>query len=329
MNIRKVRFVLFLALTVSMPVLSARAQGIFRIGHYVDSVLTQRYQRSNIDTTYVIRPKTKWTLTGRLNVAGASINAEGLTNGQHFTSEMKADYKSTLSLGVSYLGLSVNLSLNPAKMLGKYSDFELNFRTYGKRFGFDLVYQDAHNFTGWHENEGQERITLPEDLLTLKTINLNAYYVFNNRRFSYPAAFGNNYIQRRSAGSFLLALSGQGQKGTVSGDEEYRFSMTNVGIGAGYGFNYVPASGWLLHISALPTFIVYSNTSLSAGNGSVPLHYNFPEVILTGRGAVVKQLGRFFTGASMVFYYTKIGDDKQLSVQNQKWHLRTFFGIRL
>ncbi|MCR4582639.1 MAG: hypothetical protein K5764_03690 [Prevotella sp.] len=41
------------------------------------------------------------------------------------------------------------------------------------------------------------------------------------------------------------------------------------------------------------------------------------------------QLGRFFAGASMVFYYTKIGDEKHLSVQNQKWHLRTFFGIRL
>lgn len=295
----------------------------------VDSALSARYFRvGNLDTTYITRPQTKWTIVGRVNVSGAKIKTEGLEYGSHFQSEVKANYKSTLSLGVSYLGISLSASINPAKLAGKYSDYELDIKSYGKRFGFDFIYQKAHNFTGWHEVEGQERIELPADMLTLKTLNLNVYYCFNSRRFSYPAAFSQNYIQRRSAGSFLLAASGQGQRGTVSSGQGVEFKMTNIGIGAGYGYNYVPGRGWLLHISALPTFIVYSNTSMTIGEDKVPLHYHFPEFIITGRGAVVRQMRKTFFGMSMVFNFTNIGDKESLSVQNIKWNVRTFFGLR-
>ena len=36
---------------------------------------------------------------------------------------------------------------------------------------------------------------------------LNLYYIFNNRRFSYPAAFSQSTNQRRSAGSFIIGFS--------------------------------------------------------------------------------------------------------------------------
>ena len=297
--------------------------------HHVDSMLTVRYRKGDIDTAYITRPTTKWTFTTRLNVSGAKIEAEGMSDGRHFKSEMKADYKSTLSLGVSYLGFSLSASLNPAKLMGKYRDYELNFNSYGKRFGFDFIYQDAKNFTGWHETDGQERILLPENILQVKTLNVNAYYAFNSRRFSYPAAFSQSYIQRRSAGSFLLAASGQGQKATLDWEQNMQLKITNIGIGAGYGYNFVPGQGWLLHISSLPTFIVYSKTSMSFGDSNVPLHYHFPEVIITGRGAVVRQWGNKFLGLSMVFNFTNIGNEESLTIHNIKWRVRAFFGIRV
>ena len=105
--------------------------------------------------------------------------------------------------------------------------------------------------------------------------------------------------------------------------------MTNIGIGAGYAYNFVPGKGWLLHISALPTFIVYSHTSARLNDVKVPLHYNFPEVIITGRGAIVHQIKKVFYGLSMVYNFTNIGSEETLTVHNQKWRLRAFFGIRL
>lgn len=297
----------------------------------VDSALAARYYRNTgtIDTAYITRPKTKWTIVARMNVSGSKIKAEGQANDLHFLSEMEADRKTTLSLAVSYLGVSVSAALNPAKLLGRYHDYELNFNSYGKRFGFDFIYQDAHNFTGWHDNEGMDRIELPEDMLSVKTLNLNAYYAFNSRRFSYPAAFSQSYIQRQSAGSFLLAASAMGQHATLEWERETHLKMTNIGIGAGYGYNYVPSQGWLLHISALPTFIVYSNTSMTIGDEHVPLRYHFPEVIITGRGAIVRQWGNKFLGMSMIFNFTNIGNEDRLAMHNIKWRVRTFFGLRL
>lgn len=296
----------------------------------MDSALTSRYNRNKgSDTAYILRPQTKWTVVGRINVSGAKIETEGIDNGMHFNSEMKADYKSTLSVAVSYLGLSLSASLNPAKLMGKYRDYELNFNSYGKRFGFDIIYQNAKNFTGWHDHEGMERIELPADMLKVKTLNVNAFYVFNSSRFSYPAAFSQSYIQRRSAGSFLLAASGQGQHASLDWKQEMQLKVTNIGIGAGYGYNYVPRQGWLLHISALPTFIVYSKTSMTFGDNRIPLSYHFPECIITSRGSVVRQWSNKFLGLSMVFNYTNIGNEDKLAVYNVKWRVRTFFGLRL
>ena len=322
---------LSIAIGIMMVMIGADAQTqkLQRMLRHNDSLMTVRYRSGNIDTNYITRPTTKWTIVARMNVSGAKIETEGMDNGIPFKSEMKADYKSTLSVGVSYLGFSLNAALNPAKLLGRYRDYELNFNSYGKRFGFDIIYQDAHNFKGWHDHEGMDRIVLPDGMLKVKTLNVNAFYVFNSRRFSYPAAFTQSYIQRRSAGSILLAASGQGQHATLDYTQKPDMKMTNIGLGMGYGYNFVPGEGWLLHISALPTFIVYSNTSMTFGDNRVPLSYHFPEVIITGRGAVVRQWRNKFLGMSMVFNFTNIGNEERLAVHNIKWRVRTFFGLRL
>ena len=297
--------------------------------HRVDSMLTVNYRKGNVDSAYIMRPATKWTVTARMNVSGAKIEAEGIDQGHQFKAEMEANRKATLSMAVSYLGFSLSGALNPAKLMGKYHDYELNFNSYGRRFGFDVIYQDAKNFTGWHDHEGMERIQLPDGILSVKTLNLNVFYVFNSRRFSYPAAFTQSYIQRRSAGSLLLAASGMGQHATLDWEQEMQLKMTNISLGAGYGYNYVPSQGWLLHISALPTFIVYSNTSITFGDSRVPLHYHFPEAIITGRGAMVRQWKNKFLGLSMVFNFTNIGNEEKLALHNIKWRIRTFFGLRI
>lgn len=101
--------------------------------HRIDSILTLNYRKGDVDTAYITRPTTKWTVTARMNVSGANIESEGIENDRHFKSEMEANRKATLSMGVSYLGLSLSAALNPAKLMGKYRDFELNFNSYGRR----------------------------------------------------------------------------------------------------------------------------------------------------------------------------------------------------
>jgi hypothetical protein len=325
-------YIFILLLTALSTHADLSAQNILQ---RIDGFLSKRYYKGGIDTAYIVRPQTEWTVTARLNVSGTYIESEGMEddlnnwgNKIHFKAEMEANSKATLSVGVSYLGMSISAAVNPAKLLGRYHDYELNFKSYGRRFGFDIVYQDAKNFTGWYDSDGIDRIDLPDGMLKVKTLNANAFFVFNSRRFSFPAAFSQSYIQRRSAGSFLLAASFQGQQATLDWEQPMDLKMTNIGLGAGYGYNFVPGKGWLFHISALPTFIVYSNTSMTFDNENVPLEYHFPEAIITGRGAIVRQWGNKFLGLSMVYNFTNIGDVDNLALHDVKWYIRTFFGLR-
>ncbi len=300
----------------------------------VKTLLSIRRSKINTDTLYIVRPKTSWTIKGRINVSGAGIKTEGSDNELHYATDMKADVKGTISAAVGYMGLTLSFALNPAKLLGKYQDYEFNLNSYSNRFGFDVIYQRASNFKGWVERGDGSHVDTETDKLKLRTLNLNGYYAFNFRRFSYPAAFTQSYIQRRSAGSFLLGLSIQAQKLTVEeserlGNERIELKTSNYGIGAGYGYNFVPGRNWLLHISALPTFIILSTTSFYVGDVKMSMPYHFPEVIIVGRGAVVKQFGRWFAGMTMVYNFTSKGDKEQLMLQNQKWRVRLFVGVRL
>lgn len=79
-------------------------------------------------------------ISARANVSGAKIESEGMDQGVHFKSEMEAYQKATLSLGVSYLGISLSVALNPAELIGKYRDFELNLNSYGRRFSYPAAF---------------------------------------------------------------------------------------------------------------------------------------------------------------------------------------------
>ena len=309
----------------------AETKGVKTVLHKADSMLTANYMRASFDTNYISRPQTKWTLTGRLNFSGMRIRSEGMLEGrQWFKTKMDADYKTTVSVGASYMGLGMNLSLNPAKLAGKYHDFELNLTKYGNSWGGEMSYQDAKNFRGWMEKDGEGERDLATDNMRVRTLNVNFYYAFNHRCFSYPAAFTQTYIQRRSAGSLLLAVSYQGQWGNAEGDgHTLSLRQNNIGIGAGYGYNCVPTEKWLLHISALPTFMVYSKASTTMDDYRTPISYRFPQVIITGRGAVIRSFKTNFVGLSMVFNFTNVGNSQTLDIKNVRWLVRAFYGVRL
>ena len=74
------------------------------------------------DTAYVSRPAKKWTVKVQANVSGTTIKTEGVENSRHFTAQFEAARKATVSLGARYLGYSLSLSVNPAKLMGKYRD---------------------------------------------------------------------------------------------------------------------------------------------------------------------------------------------------------------
>lgn len=301
-----------------------------------DSIIEHIYYTVRYDTNYIVRPRTKWTLKGRFNVSGAGLKVNGSQSEQQYTAHMHADYRGTMSVGVSYLGLSLSASVNPSTLLGKHSDREFHLTSYGRKVGCEVVFQQSKTFQGWiRRNNDDIEADIPKGWLRQYTLNANGYYVFNHRRFSYPAAFVQSYIQKRSAGSWLLGASFQGQWIKADGHilnglaNKMELKVLNFAIGAGYGYNLVLPHNWLLHISAVPALIVYSRNQMKIDERRQYMDNRFPEVIVTGRGAFVHSWDRYFAGTTMVFNFSDVGNEDRLEVINTKWRVRAFVGMRL
>lgn len=297
-----------------------------------DSLLAGRYARVNYDTLYIHRPPGRWTVKFRGNVSGSTIETEGRKDNTPFRAHVESDYRGTMSAALTYRGISLALAINPAKLAGRSKDNEFNLTSYGNRFGFDVTLLSSKTYKG-HVSMGQERVSVSKGMVSQRALNVNVYYAFSGRRFSVPAAFSQSYIQKRSAGSFMLGMSFDGQNTdidavTAIGVGRVKLNIVELGIGAGYGYNLVAGRRWLFHLSALPTFNVFVHSHIADGDERVNLHYKFPSAIVTGRGAAVYSWRNKFLGASMVFNYSGLGDKQRLHVRRTKFRLRAFFGFR-
>ena len=302
----------------------------------VDSVLTARYYRSPYDSTYVVRPEGSLTLKMRLNQTGNTFHAKGTVNDIYSKADLKTSHKTTVSIAASYRGIAAALALNPGKLSGAYKDYEFNLNYYSSRISVDFSYQRASTLAG-DIVRGDELSHLQSGDISLKVVNLAAYYSFNHRRFSYPAAFTQSYIQRRSAGSWLAGISYQG--GSIKTTDELiqrnpdapvtRIYIGHIGIGGGYGYNWVLGNRWLIHFSMLPTFVVYNRNNFTVnGERKKADHIRF-NMIFNERLAIVRNFSsRYFAGLTVVMN-NSVFDADVVVVNQNKWRARAFFGVRL
>lgn len=325
------RYILAVSLFCALSLPSAAQKGL--LGH-IDSLLTARQKRSaaRYDTAYIAKPGQRWTVKVGVNASGNDLNMRGNVDGQPFRAELEAQMKTTSSVNVSYRGVSLGLSLNPAKLAGKNKDYELNANAYGNRLGADLLVTSAKTFSGDMEHGGTVSETAPGQV-SVKSIQANVYYSFNHRRFSFPAAFTQSQVQKRSCGSWLIGLSALGgrvksEDGAMPGSGPMRLSFVNVGLGAGYAHNFVLGGKWLLHISAIPQIVVYSHARLTVDGRRQRSPFSFPSVINVGRLAAVRYFGNNFIGLSAVVNVWSHGDSDRLLVQSLKWRARVFYGFR-
>lgn len=302
-----------------------------------DSLLAANYHKVKYDTAYIGRPDARWTIKYRGNLSGTDMRTTSVTDGVENRSRVTADCRGTLSMAVAYRGLGLGVAVNPAKFAGKCKDFEYNLNSYSNRYGFDVVFLSSKTYHGYKAADA-ERIDIHKGQISQNALNLNFYYAFNYRRFSFPAAFSQSYIQKRSAGSWMIGASFDGSKTELN---DMTIRLNEFAVGAGYAYNLVIARHWLCHLSALPTVTVYSHdytktkTTADEGNDQTStntirhdMKYHFPSAIITGRGAAVYSWRNKFAGATAVYNYSVAGDEDHLKVRRNKWRVRMFFGFR-
>jgi hypothetical protein len=298
--------------------------------------LTTRYYTSKYDSCYVVRPQSKLTLKVRMNMTGNSFYSRGTINGFWSEADLSTGHNTTFSVAAVYCGIGLGVAVNPSKWKGIYNDYEFNLNFYGRCLSLDLSYQRSKSLSGdFHSDWGDQR--LEKDDTKLKMLNVAVYYAFNNRRFSYPAAFTQSYIQRRSAGSWLAGISYQG--GSITTTEELKqrvpeasevtIEFGHLGIGGGYGYNWVPGKRWLLHLSALPNAVILNRNKMIVDGEYIDAQRIRFNMIFNWRVAVVYNFStRYFAGATMVGNHSIFDDDSGV-VKQDKWRARFCIGMRL
>ena len=302
----------------------------------VDSVLAERYYKTPYDTNYVVRPEGKLTLKVRINQTGNDFHAKGTVNDIYSKADLSTNHKTTFSVAAIYRGIGIGMAINPAKWKGFYKDYEFNLNYYSNRLSLDFSYQRSESLAGdiYRDDNLQQ---MQSGDITMKVANLAGYYTFNHRRFSFPAAFTQSFIQQRSAGSWLAGISYQGGSlKTSSGLKERNpnapevsIEIGHIGIGGGYGYNWVLGKKWLLHFSMLPTFVVYNRNKFTVNDERKHAKCMRFNMLFNERVAIVHNFSsRYFAGATLVMN-NSVFDDNMVVVNQNKWRARAFFGMRL
>lgn len=306
---------------------------IKRLYGRVDSLLRARYERVTYDTQYISRPDRRLLLRVRTNLSGNSIRYKNEQGGSNMHAHVSTALRGTISLGASYSGISAAFSLNPGKMSGRNKDYEFNASAASNRYVIDLNYQRSNTLSG-DINTGATSYYFEKDYAELKMMSISACYFFNRkRRFSYPAAFSQSYIQKHSAGSWLAGISFVG--GTINTNDDVPdgfprmdIKIRNVAVGGGYAHNFVYRK-WLFHLSLVPTIIVYNYNKVTLNHLKLVEYTHFPDFIVNARAAILYNISpRYFVGSTVVANSSVLGNFDHYTSQT-KWLARAFFGFRI
>lgn len=250
--------------------------------------------------------------------------------------------------GWRWIFLGYTLDVAHPRALGKSS--ELNFSLYSSMLGCDLIYiKNTGNYRlrkaiGFENVEPNDVRNLPFSGIDAKTFSFSAYYVFNHRHFSYPAAYNQSTVQRKSCGSLMLGAgyskqiidfdykklpyilignTGEKLNETLKFSEiNYRYYYASIG----YAYNWVFARDWLLGASVMPSIGVRKMKGEKInGNGVWMDLINFSTDV-TSRAGIVWNNTQYFVGASFIshlYLYRK----KRLSMTNSVNYANIYMGL--
>lgn len=151
------------------------------------------------------------------------------------------------------------------------------------------------------------------DGLKVDMKGLNLYYIFNNRHFSYPAAFSQSTNQRRNAGSFIAGASLSAhnlnfdytklpeeiQETMNPGMKVKHIKYTNISLNFGYAYNWVFARNCLACLSLSPA-VAYKTSRIKKAEEQTDDWYKNLNIDFILRAGVVYNNSKYFAGASFV-----------------------------
>ena len=226
--------------------------------------------------------------------------------------------------GWRWIFLGTTFDLKNISLFGNSTKREFDFSIYSSQIGADLFYRRTgsdyklRDVKMGHGIDGSQYEDIPFDGITVGITGANAYYIFNHRHFSYPAAFSPGTCQKISCGSWM---AGAGYtRNTLDLDFSKLESLlqdgsTEVELDSGMMFNRVEYNDFSLSVGYAYTWVLARNLIFCA-SGQAALGYktsygktvdeangfSFGKVNIDGIGrfALVYNNTRWYAGASAI-----------------------------
>lgn len=245
---------------------------------------------------------------------------------------------------IFFLGwsFSVDKTTNKDGIKKSGSSFELSL--YSAKFGIDLMHLKTGNNYRIHKAKGfgdhiPSNYAMDFNGFDVNISSVNLYYILNNKRFSYPAAYSQTNVQRISTGSGILGLS----MSTHDLSFDYnklpkvllshlntnmrfdRIKYTNISLSMGYAYNWVFARNFLANISASPVLAYKISKESTVGENSKGFFNRF-NIDLLVRAGVVYNNGKYYIGTSYLSR-TYGFNQKNFSLNNGLGTLQVYTGF--
>ncbi|MBQ4377190.1 MAG: DUF4421 family protein [Bacteroidales bacterium] len=230
---------------------------------------------SDMDSGYIAIPERPWLVSINLDGGGnlhgfniPEINIPGLNDVGRGSAVFRNGFYGKLSAGAYYRGWG----LSYGRSISNPNSSQFTFTSYGQTLGIDLNIQRSSGMECEISVHDAANLPIYDEVLDASNgngqfslININAYYVFNSRRFSYGAALGQSSMQMHDAGSFFLGMTyyhtaldfSGSQLATYMNANRCEITTRQLAIGMGYGYNHVSSDKrFLLHGSVMPMLLV-------------------------------------------------------------------------
>ncbi|TAJ70080.1 MAG: DUF4421 domain-containing protein [Sphingobium sp.] len=173
-----------------------------------DTMYVQKFKNNFSVKTFLLNNGFIYTLTPRNN---DNFTEQQLKDAKLFylphippTTGVSVNIK---GIGFSYVFKFTNDYLDTTgRIKSGYKQFAMNM--YGTKFGFEAYYQDYSRFYFHYKNQPIHLKDYNTDVRAYQW-GARGIFIFNGKKFSYNAAFNQNQLQKKSAGSAMLIIAGR------------------------------------------------------------------------------------------------------------------------
>lgn len=228
---------------------------------------------STVDTNYVEPQHYNWALMLQsINTYDYYRLSTSGDDGQSISFAPTIGVRMGPYFGWRWIFLGYTIDLRNIHFFSGARKLEIDGSIYSSRFGADIFYRRSvddykiRNVYFGKDIDTEPLKGLAFDGLNVSITGVNFYYIFNHKRFSYPAGFAQSTCQKISCGSWMvgvgylkndiefdykrletLAKERLGQEVSLdSGLMFNRVKYTDINASVGYAYNWVFSRNWLL-----------------------------------------------------------------------------------